>query len=81
MSRECPVCHHPMKGTRIRHVQTWHDQVVVFDHVPAEMCDHCGEILLVGWVVDKINNLLWSKAPAAQTILAPLYDLSDLPAA
>jgi YgiT-type zinc finger domain-containing protein len=67
-----------MKGTRMRHVQTWQNQVVVFDHVPVEVCDHCGEILLVGWVVDKINNLLWSKAPATQTILVPLYDLSDL---
>jgi YgiT-type zinc finger domain-containing protein len=80
MSRECPVCHHPMRETRIRHVQTWQDQVV-FDHVPAEICDHCGEILLAGWVVDRINNLLWSKAPATQTILVPLYDLADPPAA
>jgi YgiT-type zinc finger domain-containing protein len=81
MSRTCPVCRHAMQTTRIRHVQTWHDQVVVFDHVPAEVCDHCGEILLAGWVVDKLNSILWSKAPAAETIQAPVYDLSDLPVA
>ena len=72
LSRACPVCHHLTKGTRIRHVQTWHDQVVVFDHVPAEVCDHWRD-LLAGWVVDRINNLLWSKAPATQTLLAPQY--------
>ena len=76
MSRECPVCHHTMVERRIRHVQTWHDRVVVFENVPAEVCDHCGEILFSGSVVDKLNSLLWSTAPATRTIEAPVYDLS-----
>jgi YgiT-type zinc finger domain-containing protein len=70
-----------MQETRIRHVQTWQDQVVVFDQVPADVCGHCGEVLLAGWVVDKLNNILWSKAPATQTLQASVYDLSDLPVA
>jgi len=76
MSRECPVCHHPVVERRIRHIQTRHDRVVVFGDVPAEVCGHCGEILFSGSVVDKLNSLLWSTAPATQTIEAPAYDLS-----
>ena len=76
MSRECPVCHSSMIDARVRHVQIWHDQVVVFENVPAEVCSHCGETLLAGWVVDKLNSLLWSSAPATRMIQAPVYDLS-----
>jgi len=76
MSRECPVCHHPMMEAKVRHVQTWQENVVVFENVPAEVCSHCGETLFAGWVVDKLNSLLWSTAPASRTIQAPVYDLS-----
>ncbi|MEK7445190.1 MAG: type II toxin-antitoxin system MqsA family antitoxin [candidate division NC10 bacterium] len=76
MSRECPVCHHTMEAGQIRHVQAWHDRVVVFENVPAEVCAHCGEVLFTGAVVDKLNSLLWSTTPATRTIEAPVYDLS-----
>ena len=38
----------------LRHVQTWHDTVVVFDNVPAEVCEQWGEQLLTGerWSTD-----------------------------
>ena len=76
MSRECPVCHHGMTHALVCHVQTWHDRVVVFDNVPAEVCGQCGETLFAGPVVDKLNSLLWSMAPATRTIQASVYDLS-----
>ena len=76
MSRECPVCHRSMAEQCIRHVQTWRDQVVVFENVPAQVCGHCGEVLVSGPVVDKLDTLLWSTPPATRTIEAPVYDLS-----
>ena len=76
MNRACPVCHHPMTEARVRHVATWQEGVVVFENVPAEVCDHCGETLFAGWVVDKLNSLLWSMKPAPRTIEVPVYDLS-----
>ena len=76
MSRQCPICHHAMTESRVRHVQMWHDRVVVFDNVPAEVCTACGETLFAGGVVDRLNRLLWSMPPAARTIEAPVYDLS-----
>jgi YgiT-type zinc finger domain-containing protein len=70
------VCHHGMTQTLVRQVQTWHDRVVVFDHVPAELCSQCGETRFAGPIVDKLNSLLWSMAPATRTIQAPVYDLA-----
>ena len=74
--RQCPVCRGAMKETLVRHVQTWRERVVVFENVPAEVCDQCGETLFAGWVVDKLNHLLWSTTPATRTIEAPVYDFS-----
>jgi hypothetical protein len=41
-----------------------------------EGCSQCGETLCAGTVVDKLNSLLWSMAPATRTIQASVYDLS-----
>lgn len=76
MTRACPVCRGRMTEMRVRHVQAWREQVVVFENVPAEVCDQCGETLFSGPVVDKLNGLLWSMPPAPRTMEAPVYDLS-----
>jgi YgiT-type zinc finger domain-containing protein len=76
MNRECPVCHYAMTAGLVHHVQTWHDTVVVFENVPAEVCAQCGEQLLTGAVVDRLNSLLWSLTPPTRTITAAVYDLA-----
>jgi YgiT-type zinc finger domain-containing protein len=58
MNREYPVCRHGMMAVLVRHVQIWHDTVVMFENVPAEVCEQCGEPLLTGAVVDRLNSLL-----------------------
>ena len=68
MSRECPVCHHSMTHALVRHVQTWHDRVVVFDNVPAEVCSQCGETLLLG--------RLWTSSTAFSGPWHPPHGLS-----
>jgi YgiT-type zinc finger domain-containing protein len=76
MNCECPVCHHAMTTALVRHVQTWHDTVAVFENVPAEVCAQCGEQLLTGAVVDRLNSRLCSPTPPTQTITAAVYDLA-----
>lgn len=76
MTRECPVCRQVMVSKLIRHVQTWEDRVVVFENVPADVCDRCGEVLFSGAVVDRLNQTLWSMRPAPRTMEVPVYDLS-----
>jgi YgiT-type zinc finger domain-containing protein len=78
MRRECPVCHRAMTQALVCHVQSWHERVVVFEHVPADVCNRCGETLFTGAVVDRLNHLLWSMAPATRTIQASVYDLSEV---
>jgi YgiT-type zinc finger domain-containing protein len=76
MTRECPVCQQAMALKRMRQVQTWEDRVVVFENVPTDVCNRCGEILFSGPVVDRLNQTLWSMSPAPGTMEVPVYDLS-----
>ena len=76
MTRQCPVCHGGMMFERVRHLQKWQDHVVVFENVPADVCNRCGEILIAGPVVDHLNQVLWTMGPAARTMEVPVYDLS-----
>jgi hypothetical protein len=63
-----------MTAALVRHAQTWHDTVVIFENVPTEVCEQCGEQLFTGMMVDRLNNLLWSLMPPTQTIPAAVYD-------
>ena len=74
--RECPVCRGRMVKKAVRYTQEWKGDLVVFENVPAEVCETCGEQLLEGWVVDKINQTLWSMQPPHRHLQVPLYDLA-----
>jgi len=60
----------------IRYTQEWNGELVAFDNVPADVCETCGEQLLEGHVVDKINQTLLSMAPPHKQLKVPLYDLT-----
>ena len=55
----------------ITHTVRHQGQVVVFDQVPAEVCDVCGDTLLADETVKKIEELLKSGS-AAKSV--PMYE-------
>jgi YgiT-type zinc finger domain-containing protein len=56
----------------IIHPVRYHGQVVIIDHVPAEVCSVCGDVLLKPDTVRQIEKLLQT---AAQPVtLVPLYE-------
>ena len=42
----------------ITHTVRYHGQMIVIDHVPAEVCTECGDVLLKPETVRKIEALL-----------------------
>ena len=47
-------------------------QVIVIDHVPAEVCGACGDVLLAPETIRHIEEMLASLEPPAKTV--PLYE-------
>ena len=65
-------CHGEYEERDVVHTVRHEGRVIVIDHVPAEVCGTCGDVLLRPEVVRQIEALLrTSDAPAA---MVPLYE-------
>lgn len=62
---QCEVVHTVRQGNRI----------IVIDHVPAEVCTICGDVLFTPETVRQIESLRHTKASPTRTV--PLYDFSQ----
>jgi YgiT-type zinc finger domain-containing protein len=49
-------------------------EVIVIDHVPAEVCNVCGDVLLAPETVRRIEALLAATPPRLRTV--PLYEFA-----
>ena len=58
----------------IVHTVRYKGQIIVIDHVPAEVCRICGDVLLKPQTVRQIESLLRSLPQPKQTV--PLYEFA-----
>ena len=59
---------------KIVHTVRHGGQVIVFDHVPAEVCTVCGDVLLKPETIRQIERLLQSLPQPTDTV--PLYEFA-----
>ncbi len=65
-------CPGEYENRRIAHTVRQGDQVIVVDHVPAEVCNLCGDVLLKPETIRRIEKLLESQREPTGTV--PLYE-------
>ncbi len=65
-------CKGEYEERKIVHTVRYQGKVVVIDHVPAEVCDVCGDVLLKPETVRKIEKLLDMPPKPANQV--PLYE-------
>ncbi len=51
------------------------NRIIVIDHVPAEVCTACGDVLFSPETVRQIETLRYTAMPPTRTV--PLYDFSQ----
>ena len=76
--RQYSSCSYCSSGVEERHVriEMWvGDSLVVFENVPAGVCDHCGEEYIRADVQEKMVGL--TKTPSKKTLQVPVYQFSD----
>lgn len=56
----------------IIHTVQYHGEVVVIEHVPAEVCSICGDVLMKPETVRGIEDLLREKRPPVKRV--PMYE-------
>jgi YgiT-type zinc finger domain-containing protein len=67
--RDCPG---EYEAKTVIHTVRVNGRVVVIDHVPAEVCSVCGDVLFVPQTVRHIERLLANLPQPAQTV--PLFE-------
>jgi YgiT-type zinc finger domain-containing protein len=66
-------CPGEYESRTITHTVRQNGRVVVIDHVPAEVCDVCGDVLLQLETVRQLESLLKTAQP---TTSAPVYEFA-----
>ena len=67
-------CPGEYEAGKVMHTVRHHGQVMVIDHVPADICSVCGDVLLRPDTVRKIEALLQDKHQSVSTV--PLYEFA-----
>ena len=57
---------------KILHTARHKGQVMVIDHVPAEVCTVCGDVLLKPETVRRLERMLETPSPPSKSV--PLYE-------
>ena len=76
LAMKCSIdgCPGEYKTKKIMHPLRHYGQVKVIDHVPADVCSVCGDVLLRPATVRKIEALLQDKHQPVNTV--PLYEFA-----
>ena len=73
----CDVCAAGQRRPQlIRYTLATADRLVLVDHVPAEVCDRCGEVTLNPDVVERLQQTVWRQEPPARFIETPVYEFA-----
>lgn len=67
-----PGCPGEYEARQVVHKIKHHGEVIVIDHVPAETCSVCGDVLLAPGTVRRIEALLDATPPPIRGV--PLYE-------
>lgn len=67
-------CAGEYEAQEIIHTVRYQGQVIVIDHVPAEVCSVCGDVLLRPETVRQIEKLLQTATQPASMV--PLYEFA-----
>jgi YgiT-type zinc finger domain-containing protein len=72
---KCEVCG---VGERHQELIRYHvefaGKLVVVEHVPALVCDHCGEISIAPQVASSVQRTVWGAKPPIRAIETPVYE-------
>ncbi|OGR57373.1 MAG: hypothetical protein A3I11_01025 [Elusimicrobia bacterium RIFCSPLOWO2_02_FULL_39_32] len=67
-------CPGTYKDKKITHTVRYHGEIVVIDHVPAEICSECGDVLLKPETIRHLEELLKTSRQPSTTV--PLYEFA-----
>jgi YgiT-type zinc finger domain-containing protein len=74
MNDRCNVCEGRLNRQNVTYTQFYEGQFMIIEHVPAWVCEQCGEVYYDPEVVDRIQHLIWSGETPARMVETPVYE-------
>ncbi len=72
---KCEVCGTGERREQlIRYTLSIGDKLVVVEHVPASVCDRCGETTLQPEVVERLQQTISQSGPPVRVLETPVYE-------
>jgi HTH-type transcriptional regulator / antitoxin MqsA len=73
---KCDVCGSPMKEQRVNYTIQMDDKLVVVEHVPAKVCDQCGERLYSPETVERLQKTVWEQQSPSRVLQTHVFDFA-----
>ena len=72
----CDVCGGVMTEVMVTYTIQLDDKLVVVEHVPAKVCDQCGERLYSPETVERLQKTVWEQRPPSRMLQTPVFDFA-----
>lgn len=76
--RECYFCKGLVVEQKIQHIHRWGDQIVIFESVPAEICQQCGEVYFAPDVLEMMDRAVLEDQKPKARISVPVFSLAEM---
>ena len=73
---QCYFCKGTVQNQKIRHVHEWGGHVYIFEDVPAEVCQQCGEAYFAPDVLEMMDQIVATSIEPKTTLTVPVYSLA-----
>ncbi len=73
---KCDVCVSPMRERSVTYTIQMDDKLVVVEHVPAKVCDQCGERLYSSETVERLQKTVWEQRSPSRVLQTPVFDFA-----
>ena len=77
MMTMCYFCKGKVVEKKIRHVHHWGNELIIFDDVPAEVCQQCGEVYFSPEVLERMDNAVLAAIKPKRVVCIPVFSLPE----
>jgi YgiT-type zinc finger domain-containing protein len=74
---KCYFCKGRVIKETITHLHTWKDKFFLFEDVPAEVCQQCGETYFSPEALEAMDKIATSDMRPKTTVTVPVFSISD----
>ncbi|MDI6791946.1 MAG: YgiT-type zinc finger protein [bacterium] len=74
---KCYFCKGRVIEEKIRHMHCWGDNITIFEDVPAEVCQQCGEIYFRPEVLEWMDKAVLEELKPKARVSVPVFSMPE----